>query len=203
MLGLAVLFFFVVYFLLLIVVTSKAVAWAKAHNRKPWLWGGLVAFVMYNLVFWDWIPTVVAHKYYCSTQAGFTEYKTLEEWKKENPNDYKSLKWKEISDDYEDIENNRRVMILNQRFLLITSYHRLNLIPVTVFQFQLVDKKNNEILGKYTEIGTGYNNPMLTGGLQGFKNIWLDMGSCEGNEKTLYTKFVEFYEKFRKIGEKK
>lgn len=81
MIGLMVLGFFAVYLLVSIWVTSKAASWAKANNRKPWLWGGLAAFMMYNLVFWDLIPTLVMHKHYCDTQAGFWVYKTPEQWK--------------------------------------------------------------------------------------------------------------------------
>lgn len=85
MMGLMILGAFVVYLLVSIWVTKKTASWAKANNKKPWLWGGLAAFVMYNLVFWDWIPTLAMHKYYCATQAGFWVYKTPEQWKAENP----------------------------------------------------------------------------------------------------------------------
>ena len=71
MMGLMVLGFFAVYLALSVWAVKAASGWAKANNKKPWLWGGLAAFVMYNLVFWDLIPTLIAHKYYCSTQAGF------------------------------------------------------------------------------------------------------------------------------------
>ena len=85
MMGLMVLMFFGFYLLVSVFVTSKAASWAKANNKKPWLWGGLAAFVMYNLVFWDLIPTLIVHKHYCDTQAGFWVYKTPEQWVKENP----------------------------------------------------------------------------------------------------------------------
>ena len=83
--GLMVLGFFAVYLAASVWVVKAASGWAKANNKRPWLWGSLAAFVMYNLVFWDWIPTQIAHKYYCSTQAGFWVYKTPEQWVKENP----------------------------------------------------------------------------------------------------------------------
>src|SRR5690606_18973713 len=41
--------------------------------------------IMYLIPFWDLIPTLIMHKYYCSTQAGFWIYKTPEEWISENP----------------------------------------------------------------------------------------------------------------------
>ncbi len=40
---------------------------------------------MYNLVFWDLIPTKLLHKYYCATEAGILVYKTPGQWITENP----------------------------------------------------------------------------------------------------------------------
>ena len=78
-------FVFIVYLLLSVAVILFAVKRAKASERRPWLWGGIAALVMYNVVFWDWIPTVLVHKYYCETEAGFWVYKTVDEWRAENP----------------------------------------------------------------------------------------------------------------------
>jgi len=85
MLGLVVLLFIGAYLLVSALVVWLAARWARKHNRRAWVWGGLAAFAMYNLVFWDWIPTVAMHKYYCATEAGFWVYKTPEQWAKENP----------------------------------------------------------------------------------------------------------------------
>jgi hypothetical protein len=85
MLGLVVIAFIASYLAVSALVVWLAARWARKRNRRPWVWGGLAALVMYNLVFWDWIPTVVMHRYYCSTQAGFWVYKTPEQWAKENP----------------------------------------------------------------------------------------------------------------------
>lgn len=85
MLGLAVLGILAVYLLVSGLVVWLAARWAKRRDRRPWVWGGVAAFAMYNLVFWDLIPTLVVHKYYCATEAGFWVYKTPEQWAKENP----------------------------------------------------------------------------------------------------------------------
>ena len=82
MLGLAILFIFAVYVVISIVATRCAVVWARRNGR---LWGCITAFAMYNLVFWDMVPTLVMHKYYCSTQAGFWPYKSFDQWDAENP----------------------------------------------------------------------------------------------------------------------
>lgn len=66
-------------------LTQKVVRKARREGKNAWLRGGLTAFIMYNLVLWNWIPTHLMHKYYCETQAGFFVYKTPEQWDRENP----------------------------------------------------------------------------------------------------------------------
>ncbi len=85
MLGLVVLFVIGLYLAISALVVWLAARWAKKRRRRGWVWGGIAAFAMYNLVFWDLIPTLVMHKYYCATEAGFWLYKTPEQWVKENP----------------------------------------------------------------------------------------------------------------------
>ncbi len=85
MLGLVVLLIIGAYLLVSALVIWLAVRWARKHKRRAWVWGGFAAFAMYNLVFWDLIPTLAMHKYYCATEAGFWVNKTPEQWVKENP----------------------------------------------------------------------------------------------------------------------
>jgi hypothetical protein len=72
-----------------LLISVGVVAWAVSHakkagkNAKKWGWGAVL--VMWLIPFWDWIPTVVVHQYYCATESGFWVYKTLDQWKKENP----------------------------------------------------------------------------------------------------------------------
>lgn len=92
MLGLVVLLVIGVYLVISLAVTIFAAHQADKRDKSPWLWGGLAAFAMYNLMFWDLIPTLAMHKYYCATEAGFWVYKTPEQWVKENPGVQEMLK---------------------------------------------------------------------------------------------------------------
>ena len=85
MLGLMVLLALGIYLSVSALFIWLATRWAKNRGRRGWVWGSVAAFAMYNLVFWDLIPTLVVHKYYCATEAGFWVYKTPEQWVKENP----------------------------------------------------------------------------------------------------------------------
>ena len=100
MLGLAVLFFIALYLLITWGVVRLAVRWARRHGRQGWVWGGVAAFAMYNLMFWDLIPTLLIHKYYCATEAGFWVYKTPEEWVKENPGVLETLSVGHLPEEY-------------------------------------------------------------------------------------------------------
>ena len=92
MIGLLYIIFLAVYLSASIGLTYLSYRSTAARYNKGWVGGWLAALVMYNLVFWDWIPTYVMHKYYCSTQAGFWVYTSPAQWIKENP-DMVGQKW--------------------------------------------------------------------------------------------------------------
>ncbi|MDP2179604.1 hypothetical protein [Methylicorpusculum sp.] len=78
-------FFFLIYLPISIWVIRKSYQFAKANYQRGWLGGLVAALIMYNLVFWDWIPVILIHKYLCETEGGFWVYKTPEQWVKEHP----------------------------------------------------------------------------------------------------------------------
>jgi len=78
-------FFFLIYFPLSIWIIRKSYRFAKVRYQRGWVGGAIAAFIMYNLVFWDWIPVVLMHKYLCESEGGFWIYKTPEQWVKEHP----------------------------------------------------------------------------------------------------------------------
>ncbi|TXT27366.1 MAG: hypothetical protein FD134_117 [Gallionellaceae bacterium] len=73
------------YLLISLGVVTWAVGHAKKRGKSVKKWGWGAAFVMYSVVLWDWIPTVAVHQYYCAKDSGFWVYKTLDQWKQENP----------------------------------------------------------------------------------------------------------------------
>src|ERR1035437_1593300 len=96
MIGPVVLGAALLYLLISIAVVRWAIryAWKNGKSAKRWGWG--VALVMYLIPFWDWLPTVATHQFYCAKDAGFSIYKTPEQWKAENPGVIETL-----------VENNR------------------------------------------------------------------------------------------------
>lgn len=210
MMGLLVLIVFAVYLLVTMFVVRKTAGWAKASGRKPWLWGGLAAFMMYNLVFWDWVPTVVAHKYYCSTQAGFTVYKTPEKWKSENAyltkTDLEPLgkNTKMLWDfPYKPLKNNpkEKVLMINQRIYIKGDFEKniISIIPITKYTSFIADINNDEKLAQLVTFSSGYGNPMTNGGIQGFKG-WLANTTCDDRFGVHTPEYDSFISKLISLG---
>lgn len=163
MMGLVILGVLVVYLIVSIWVTKKAVSWAKANNKKPWVWGGLAAFVMYNLVFWDLIPTLVMHKYYCDTQTGFWVYKTPEQWMRENPRMKEGVGSQEqITADrkVDKLENGfRETVSVNQRTKIKYIFTVVSAIPIfdlSKHEEALLDSSKNFVLAKRVFFAAGH-----------------------------------------------
>lgn len=171
MLGLTVLFVIGAYLIISALVVWSASRWAKKHGRRGWVWGGVVAFAMYNLVFWDLIPTLALHKYYCATEAGFWVYKTPEQWVKENPGVAETLTWKRQT------EYLRPGNRLNERFVLDHKENKKSkLFPVRSMEMIVKDIQTGEILVKAIGISSGYG--AFGVGMEGSWRFWTTYKPC-------------------------
>ncbi|MEW8029354.1 MAG: hypothetical protein AB2792_10855 [Candidatus Thiodiazotropha sp.] len=134
----------------------------------------LATVVMYLLMFWDFIPFHIAHKYYCTTEGGFTLNKTLEEWKVENPGVAEKLTPNK-KPEYEKVGNKERYQ-LNQRFAwdIITNDHFLGLRKR---DNRIVDVKNSEILAQYADFDSNQKS-LEPRQFRDFK-FWIYVESCE------------------------
>ena len=160
---------------------SWAIIHARKHKKNPWIWGLGAVFFMYNLLFWDWLPTVAAHKYYCSTEAGFWVYKTLDQWKAENPGVMETLTpYKGPQNQRDgDMENYIDTYYLNQRFNWIIKHNGKFFPNRWRHEQELIDTRNNEILARYVDFSTSQERRQA--GWSGWK-FWLDNQNCSGGE---------------------
>lgn len=204
MMGLMVLIFFAVYWLVSVWTVRKALFWAKANNRKPWLWGGLAAFVMYNLVFWDLIPTLVMHKYYCSTQAGFWVYKTPEQWKAENPGVIETLARSMEPDKIQNMPNNVKRYWITQHFY--NDVKRIEVFHALIVEQKIFfDAKTGEVIAKSTNFWRG--TPIWA--FNTFDELRQSLGlgwgnrQCEIDGKSPTDNFTQYTYQFWKYGENK
>lgn len=205
MIGLMIIGFFALYLLISAFVVGGVTGWAKKHGRSAWKWGGLAAFVMYNLVFWDLVPTLVAHKYYCETKAGFWVYKTPEQWQQENPGVAETLDRK-LEPKSEIIGGIQRFWLTQRFFNDVTRtviFHSLSRTEDTFYDAQtgaIIAHSVNYFRGRSGNVfGLGGTPDELR------QAIVLGWGNrqCEADGKSPTDSFNKYIYQFWKWGEKK
>ena len=190
------------YLFLLVWATRRGWRWAQDRGwegRKRWLGAAYGFLIVYLPVFWDWIPTVVAHHYYCSTESGFWVYKTPEQWKQENPGVMETL----VEDKHSpfmrngDDENHTDTQIINQRFRWITEKRRMVfLLPAYEWKREILDANNGEVIARHIDFSSGKGRDSL--------KFWVNTESCSDgikNRNALYH-FVEVIVNANKGGAK-
>lgn len=195
MLGLAFMFVGVIYIAISVWLIKLAMRQAEKRGIARWKWGVPVGFVMYLLIFWDHIPTLVAHQYYCKTEAGFTVYKTLDEWKQENPGVAETLTYEDKVKSSR--KNNKIIYYMNERFDSIRSKDSI-FLSVVRFKSQIIDKKNSDILAEYAFFRSG-------GAFQNANDftdykIWLANTACDSH-RNARTQFGEYLKMAKRIGD--
>jgi len=175
--GLVILGAIALYLIVSLVVVVLVAKVAKKQGRSPWRWGGAAALVMYLLVFWDHIPTVVAHRYYCEKEAGFWVYKTVEQWKAESPGVAETLVAKRgaPSKRQGDMENYTDTYSLSSRFNWIVKHNGQFLFNRWRHEQEVVDVKTGDVLGRYVDFSTSQIRRQA--GWSGWK-MWLDVTHC-------------------------
>jgi hypothetical protein len=175
------------YTLISFITVICAIIFAIKRKKNAWLWGGVAAFIMYSLLFWDWIPTVAVKQYYCSTQAGFWVYKTADQWKAENPEILATLskplptgspkESKQLDGGQGEVDTFHR----NERFDLIVKRQDMSqLLPIIRKEEIIRDVKKNEVLARYVDFSTGHLVENKTTNLPGAIKLWLNSQHCRG-----------------------
>ncbi len=171
------------YLLISIGVVKGAVAYARKSSKSAMRWGFGAALVMYLIPFWDWIPTVAMHRYYCATEAGFWVYKAPEQWKQENPGVMETLVEKKGAPSRDEkLDDGRRrttTYLLNERFnWVVTKQDISNILPIIRTEQLVTESKRNEVLARYVDFSTG-NSVKNTIGPPGPMKFWLHTLSCQ------------------------
>lgn len=153
--GLLLIGFYLLYFGISFLVII-AVCKAGKTSKKKVINGFVAAFVMYNLLFWDLIPTYVMYNYYVKTKSGFWVYKTPEQWKDENTSVAETLTWNNLSPDI-NYPGLIRATRFNERIVWGINEIEITLLPITIKDDLIVDSKINEVLVKRTRVYGGYS----------------------------------------------
>ena len=205
MIGLAYILFFSVYGYLSVKAVKYAANWAAENGRSPRVWGFLAGFVMYNLVFWDFIPVYATHAYYCAKLGGLTVYKTPEEWTAENPGVAKMLtpfKTPVFAD-----TNGKQVGLLNQRFSYTVEHKKLSMFHWIKYE-RIVDRDTRKTLVERRDITLRMRNWVVTG-IDSIRSLkgWLMINKCNvwgwNRHKWLYgnRSFMVFYREYEKLAD--
>lgn len=198
-----------VYLLISIGVVALAVSHAKKHGKSTKRWGLGAALVMWLIPFWDWIPTVAVHRYYCATESGFWVYKSLDQWKKENPGGAETLVVNKgapsNSERFDGGHGVKNIYFLNQRFnWVVINQDIFPLLPIIRTEQLVVDAQKMEVLARYIGFGAG-NSVKNTVGPPGPLKFWLHTGNCSGGDvnKSMLLHFADNAENISGEGEKK
>lgn len=206
MFGLVVLIAMLLYLSLLVWATWRGWRWGveeKGWGGKKRLLGATIGFlIIYLPVFWDWIPTVAMHQYYCSKESGFWIYKSLAQWKAENPGVMETL----VDNSPNEYPNWPRenwhgkiIASINQRFGMSSTNHLANSSEREIFpniwrwKTELIDKRNGDVLARQIDFSSG--NDGYIGGLHSLR-FWLEAQGCkDGNQYS--REFLEFIRQFK------
>jgi hypothetical protein len=184
MFGLIVVIALAVYLAFIVAVTLYS--WRSAKKKKLPLrtrfFAATLGFlIVYLPVFWDHIPTVLIHGYYCDKEAGFWIYKGLHQWKLENPGVLEKLVARKGDPHSHTSENDNESYVdtyfLNERFNMIESRRGKLFLNRWRHERLLIDAKTNDVLGKYVDFSTSQQKPMA--GWSGWK-LWLQKDNCQG-----------------------
>lgn len=175
------------YLLISFGVVAGAISYALGRGKSVIRWGLGVALVMFLIPCWDWIPTVVANKYYCEKESGFWVYKTLEQWKAENPRVMERLVVNKGApsrhEQFDDGHGVTDTYLLNDRFnWIVTQQDIFSLLPIIRTEQQVKDVAKNEVLARYVDFGAG-NSVKNTIGPPGPLKFWLFNRNCIGGER--------------------
>lgn len=170
------------YLLISIGVVKGAIAYAREKGKSIKRWGWGAALVMYLIPFWDWIPTVAMHQYYCATEAGFWVYKTPEQWRKENPGVMEVLMANKgaPSERQGDMTNYADTNFLNSRFNWVVKHNGRFFPNRWRHEQEMVDSKMGQVLARYIDFSTAQGE--YGGGWYGWK-FWLHNPHCIGGER--------------------
>lgn len=171
----------------------------SAATAQRWKYGVLAAVLL--AIFWDWLPTWIAYEYY-SRQAGLTVFKTLEQWKVENPGVAEGLEayrdyTRDRRGDVVRLPNGRLRYPLNARFAS-DNWREYVFLSVQVWTFEVVDQKTNEVLARYIDVSSG---PRGAPGGEGWWKVWTVHGSSGFGHGD--SKWSAYREQARIIGEKR
>ena len=173
-------------------LTNKAFLRHGKSEAVARAWSVAAVLVLSLPMTWDAIPTWIAFRYYSHKEAGIQVFKTLEQWKAENPGVAEMLKpYGDFDKRRNSIKlgNNKFRNPLNDRFAEDTQQFDKLFLSVYAHRYAVIDVKNETVLANWIEVGSGNNGGFASGG-SGWWAFWLIHKSSE-NGYGIYSKYVQ------------
>jgi hypothetical protein len=200
--ALVVLFFVFLYFALLIAAPIIGYQLARRRGWSPgkcWSAASVGFLLIFMPMFWDWLPTLWLHSYYCDRYSGVVVNKTPGQWIGSNP---------AIADQLRPITPPLQVGLgenyyrqLNQRIRLEIR-HSERLLSLREERDRLVDTGTGEVLAEFVDFTTGQSGSSV----DRFRDlkVWMRRESCDAEGKgTDRKKFVALTQAFENLGVQK
>lgn len=189
-----------------LVIMTKAVgfAWKKGltsgSRKRAWIYGALAFLLVYLPVFWDHIPTVIAHRHYCAKDGGVHVYKDPQEWLAEHKGEIENLRveaggehvGKTLPDGWD------RSYLVNKYVAFETRNEDLYPLPkIGVWRVseRLFALDSQEILA--TSINYGTYKSFNSGGLR----FWLNFPGCSDDHLQKWSSVESAYSVYFRRGE--
>jgi hypothetical protein len=198
--GLVILFFIALYVAVLVATTvlpyrfGLKQGWTRRKRRLAAAVGFLLIFLP---MFWDWIPTVWLHSYYCEKYGDLTINKTPEQWKLENPDVATTLVRQKPP--LQVGAGDKYYFQLSQRFRWEIEYTD-KLLGIGQREDRVVDGKTGEVMARNIDFWTVHS----VRSIQTFRDvkIWMNRNSCQTEGKMVNAKrFSRIEADYASLGE--
>lgn len=187
-------------------LTLAAWVFAKTHKTmlgrgksravaNAWAAGAVVALSL--PLTWDAVPTWIAFEYYAHKEAGLTVFKTLEQWKAENPGVAETLE--PYGKDYNDrrtkaieLPDNKTRWMLNARF----SYDKRVIERswgIREIQHEIVDQRTGLLMVRFDSVFSG-NRRGFAGGGDGWWKFWLLHSTSTSEQEMMFEKHKRIFQ---------
>lgn len=172
-----------VYFGLLAAAAYLGYRWARRRNlsmarvRLAALAGFLIVFLP---VAWDTVPTLVTYEWYCRKEAGFHNYKTIDQWKRENPGAIEAIQAAQARQGGASPPRAGAGMQyeINSRFRRETR-SETRAWGIKTRDERLVDSKTQEVIARFLDFGTDVSG-FGPRGIRSFRDLkfWMRRTYC-------------------------
>jgi hypothetical protein len=190
MIGLMYLLALLLYLALSVAVVVTVGRWAKRSGKRRWAWMTGAGTVMYLLVFWDLVPTIVVHRYLCSTYAGMTIHKTPEVWLAENRG-RPTGPLKNVKNLFPD-PNTFESVPKEGRLAFGSTFTWHQPLAVLSIRTMIVDRADGSVLVEHRSVEAGSPKPRAFGEWRrAFPWLWLQRCEPEQSEYIQFSKRIQ------------